>query len=116
MPMTYPTRRFPRIRSENAILVKKLGPEDHEGFAKTRTLSPGGCSFVNSQSMGEGSVIELLMHVHGQVIRAVGRVIYESAQEDGTFEIGVEFGSLGTEDRAILERLFGSEGTVLSHG
>ncbi len=82
-------RRFPRIQSENAVFVKKLGCESEEGFAKTRSLGPGGCMFVNPEPLGVGSVIEILIHAAEHVIQAVGRVVYEKENGSGGHEIGL---------------------------
>ena len=109
-------RRFPRIRSENAVFVKKLGAESEEGFAKTRSLGPGGCMFVNPEPLGVGSIVEILIHTSTRVLQAVGRVIYEKKSGDAAYEIGVEFGSIPLEDQKLLNALFGEDGTVLSNG
>lgn len=109
-------RRFPRIQSENAVFVKKLGCESEEGFAKTRSLGPGGCMFVNPEPLGVGSVIEILIHAAEHVIQAVGRVVYEKENGSGGHEIGLEFGAISLEDQRLLLELFGAQGTVLSNG
>lgn len=109
-------RRFPRIRSENAVFVKKLGSESEEGFAKAHSLGPGGCMFVNPDPLGVGSVIEILIHTDEHVIQALGRVVYEKERAETGYEVGVEFGAISLEDQKRLLELFGTQGTVLSNG
>jgi hypothetical protein len=109
-------RRFPRVKSENPLLVKKLGPEAFEGFARTRTLGLGGCGFINPESYGVEAPLELLINVGGRMVSVVGRVAYENDRLDGSKEIGVEFLSIAPEDRKVIEDLFQSRGTVLSEG
>jgi hypothetical protein len=109
-------RRFPRVRSENPLLVKKLGPEALEGFARTRTMGLGGCGFINPESYGVEAPLELLINVAGRMVSVVGRVAYENPRPDGSKEIGVEFLSIAPEDRKVIEDLFQSRGTVLSEG
>ncbi|MHB8763357.1 MAG: PilZ domain-containing protein, partial [Deferrisomatales bacterium] len=84
-------RRFPRVPSENALLVHKLGPDAVEGFARTRVVGLGGCMFVSDEPLGVGAHLELLISVHGQVARALGQVVYELPAEGGCLEVGVEF-------------------------
>jgi len=99
-------RRFPRVPSENAVLVKKLGSESREDFAKTRVIGLGGCMFVSDALLGVGSPIEILISVKGQVAKVRARVVWEQPADGGRFEIGVEFVAIGAADRVILEKLF----------
>ncbi len=99
-------RRFPRISSEHAVLVTRLGPEALERFARTRVVGLGGCMFVADSAYGVGSAIEILISVKGQVAKARGRVVWESPAPDGKLEIGVEFLAIEDADRRILEQLF----------
>lgn len=100
-------RRFPRIPTECAVLVSPLGPENHEALAKTRVLGGGGCMFVHQAPVGVGHHVELLISVHGRVIRARSRVVYERPHPSGGMEIGVEFTELGDDDRKVIEALLG---------
>lgn len=99
-------RRFPRIPAEHAVLVKRLGPGETEVLAKTRVVGLGGCMFLNDEPLGEGTAIELLMSVRGQVIKTTARVVYELEVEDGEVEVGVEFLFISDRDRQTLESLF----------
>jgi len=99
-------RRFPRVPAEYAVLVKHLGLEAEEAFAKTRVLGLGGCMFVRDEALGEGAAIELLISIRGQVIKTTARVVYESAHPSGGVEIGCEFLFVSDKDRQILEGVF----------
>jgi c-di-GMP-binding flagellar brake protein YcgR len=109
-------RRFPRIRSEHLILVKKVGVEALEEVTKTEMISPGGCLIVSEESIPEGTLIELTLAVVDKLAKAVGKVLYEIPQEDGTYHIGVEFTSISPADKEAIESLFGVQGTVIAGG
>lgn len=98
-------RRFPRIPSENALLVKKLGPEATEGFAKTQVVGLGGCMFLSDESLGVGSYLDILISVRGHVVKSQARVVYENPKGD-EMEVGVEFVRISPHDREIIEGLF----------
>jgi hypothetical protein len=96
-------RRFPRVPTENALLVKKMGEEGSELLAKTRTVSCGGCMFVYHESVGVGTAVELLISLPARVIKAQGRVVWETVTAPGHVEVGVEFLHIAPEDRRALE-------------
>jgi len=100
-----PQRRFPRIPSENAILVKKVGDEASESLAKTRVVGGGGCMFTHESSLGVGSTIELLISLPRRVLKARARVVYENAAKPHGMEVGVEFVAVSAEDRHLLDAL-----------
>jgi PilZ domain len=97
-------RRYPRVPSENAVLVRKIGVEGVEEFAKTKSMGANGCGFLADEPLGEGSYIELLISVTYKVINTRARVVYE-IPADGRWEIGVEFVRLDEEDREIVDTL-----------
>jgi c-di-GMP-binding flagellar brake protein YcgR len=99
-------RRYPRIPSENTVLVRKLGPDEVEGFTKTRTVGLGGCMFLSDRTFGEGSYVDLLIAVRHTVIKALAKVVYEHTGRDGAIEIGVEFVQISETDRRLLEVLW----------
>lgn len=101
-------RRFPRIGSENAVLVKKIAPDRAEGFVKTRVVGLGGCMFVTDELLGVGALVELLIAVSGRIVKASGRVVYEIPKESQTIEVGIEFLELEDSDRKVIEGLFSS--------
>ncbi len=100
-------RKFPRIPSENAVLVRKLGPEAVEGFAKTRVVGLGGCMFVSDEPVGVDSYLDILISVRGRVVKAQGKVVYERPTRGQEFEVGVEFVGITPHDREIIEGLIG---------
>ena len=99
-------RRFPRIRSDSPVLLKKAGPAEMEQFARTRSLGLGGCQILNEEALGDGTVVELLVSSRGRVFEAFSRIVYEHPRPDSGFEIGVEFISLSPADKKTLETLF----------
>jgi hypothetical protein len=98
-------RRFPRIPSENALLVKKLGDEESESLAKTRVMGGGGCMFTHEASLGVGSTVELLISLPQRVLKARARVVYELPTKPSGVEVGVEFLGVDAEDRHALDAL-----------
>ncbi len=101
-------RRFPRVPAENALLVKKIGEEDSELLAKTKSVSCGGCMFVHHEHVGVGTAVELFISLPGRVIKAQGRVVWESDAASGGVEVGVEFLRISPEDRRALEAALGT--------
>ena len=102
-------RRFPRLPAEHAVLVKKLGADETEEFAKTRTVGLGGCMVIGDSPLGLGAGVELLISVRGGVIRAQGRVVYEIPKGENNVQIGVEFLRMATADLKLLQNLFEGE-------
>ncbi len=98
------SRRFPRVPSRNAVLVKETSDGD-EAFVPTRTLSLGGCSFLSREPIDAGEILELLISVEQRVVQARARVVYSRQAEDQRYEVGVEFGELDPGDREILNGL-----------
>lgn len=101
-------RRYPRIPSQNSVLVKRLGDDSLEGFTRTRMVGLGGCMFVSDQSMGVGSFLDLLISVKGSVAKALSKVVYERQFSGNEFEVGVEFVLISDVDRRLLEVLWSS--------
>ncbi len=98
-------RRFPRISSQHAVLVKKLGPKAVEEITRTKVVGLGGCMFVSDESVGVGAAVELLMAVRGEALRALSRVVWERSRESGGWEIGVEFLEISDAHRELIREL-----------
>jgi hypothetical protein len=98
-------RRFPRVPVEIAVLVELLGDQIGDQIARTQDLSAGGCLFTCPSSFPPGSVVQLLINVKGEVIEAVGRVVY-STPNDAAYDLGVEFVFIRDADRSRIEGLF----------
>jgi hypothetical protein len=109
-------RRFPRVHSENLVLVKKSGDQPVEGLGKTEQLGLGGCKFLHQEPLGVGSIVELTLSIRGKLINTKGRVAYEVPHEGAFTEVGVEFLQLTDDDRAALVDIFGTVGTVFADG
>ncbi len=104
--MTAEQRRFPRIPSENTVLVKKTGDGAEEGFAKTKVMGLGGCSFVTDTALAPEERVEVYIAVSGKVVIALGRVAWTAPRPDGQLEVGIEFQEITEEDRRVVETLF----------
>ena len=99
-------RRFPRIRSHNAVLVTKADA-NVEDLAATSSIGRGGCGFISQESFGVGAPVRLLISIHHQVVRATGRVAYEMPHPDG-YDIGVEFVEIDPRELELIQELFES--------
>lgn len=109
-------RRFPRIRSEYLILVKKVGESAFDGVTKTQVISPGGCLIISGEPLPEGTAIELTLAVKDRLAKALGISLYQIPQADGTYQVGVEFTHISPEDKSAIEALFGADGTIIAQG
>ncbi len=104
--MTAEQRRFPRIPSENTVLVKRAGEGAEEGFAKTTVMGLGGCSFVTDTALDPEERVEVYIAVSGKVVVALGRVVWTAPRLDGRLDVGIEFQEITEEDRRVVEALF----------
>jgi hypothetical protein len=102
-------RRFPRIPSVSTVLVRRVGDDASEALSKTHSLGAGGCMFVHSARLGVGGVVDLTVTVHGQVLKARGRVVWEDERGPGWVEVGVEFIEVAPEDRPALYKLLAED-------
>ncbi|HKI00801.1 MAG TPA: PilZ domain-containing protein [Thermoanaerobaculia bacterium] len=98
-------RRFPRVPAEHAVMVRLLGVQAFEEFARTRVLGPGGCMFVSEESLGYGSLMELSIALRGRVVKTDSRVVYEIQRSPTEHQVGVEFLRISPGDRAFIESL-----------
>ena len=100
-------RRFPRVPSENVVLLQKLEPGADEELAKTGTVGLGGCSIVSRTPLEVGSLVALMISVSGRVVKTEGRVVYELEEAARRYQAGVEFLRLLPSDRDLLATLLG---------
>ena len=98
-------RRFPRVPSENVVLLQKLERGAEEELAKTGVVGLGGCMIVTKTPVGVGSLVSLMISVTGQVIKTEARVVYELKQGPREFHAGLEFLRLLPSDRELLAKL-----------
>lgn len=101
-------RRFPRIASQHAVLVKRLGGRDLEEIAPTTSMGIGGCGFLADEAPADGDLLEVLISVRHEVIKVRARVVYIVSVADGRHEVGVEFVSLDENDRERIQQLLES--------
>ncbi len=99
-------RRFPRLASHHSVLVKELEPQAIEEFGRAVSIARGGCCFLAAESLGVGALLELLIAVDHETVRAKGRVVYERQHDDGQTEVGVEFLNLDDASAAKIDSLF----------
>lgn len=99
-------RRFPRIRSENPVLVRKLDDENVGAFGSTQVLGLGGCVFESDEVFDAGTLLRMSISVSGRALYIVARVAYATAHGSRA-EIGVEFLDADAEDLAIIQDLVG---------
>jgi len=107
-----PKRRFPRARVDRPALVRLVDPEPdqypQEDFAKARILGAGGCMVESSFPLGYGALTDVLIALHGRVVRADARVVWETERGPGRHEVGVEFLRISRDDRAHIETVVSS--------
>jgi hypothetical protein len=101
-------RRFPRVPSDNTVLVAQVDGAAVDRFARTRSVGLGGCGFQYPEPLAAGAIVELMIAVRPEAIKTLARVVYLLPMSDGSgFEVGVEFLALAPEHRRTLERLLG---------
>jgi hypothetical protein len=103
-------RRFPRLRVEQPLLIEVLEERGTQGFSRTRSLGEGGCSFKSSHDIGYLSLMKVAISLSGYVVIADGRAVYQLPQQDGGYEVGVEFLRVSNEDRLHIRQLVLSGG------
>ena len=97
-------RAFPRIHAEHSALIKRLHQDGapFEALARTKVLGLGGCLLLADESLGSGSLLEVLIAFDGRVVRTDARVVYEIPRSDSRLEVGVQFLRLDPTDRALI--------------
>jgi hypothetical protein len=95
-------RRFPRVASENAILVKRKRDRGPGEVLSTRVIGLGGCMFVHEGPLGVGVSLELSILVGLRLANLNARVVYQNPQRDSIYQIGVEFIDPSPKDLDIL--------------
>lgn len=102
-------RRFPRIESENAVLVRRKRDRGPGQVLTTRVVGLGGCMFVHDGPLGVGVGLELSILIGLKLAKLAGRVVYQDPQRDSTYHIGVEFVDPSPKDLDILHELLCSQ-------
>ena len=101
-------RKFPRISTDNVVLVTTVGDADAEQLARTRNVSLGGCQVMVDRHLHRGTLVQILVRVGDQVVDALGRVVYELRKGEAV-EAGIEFLYLSEPDRRRLESVLASD-------
>jgi hypothetical protein len=98
-------RRFARLRVDQPLFVEVLEERGAQGFSRTRTIAEGGCSFKSPHDIGYLSLMKISISLSGHVVIADGRAVYQLPQNDGGYEVGVEFLRVSSEDRLHIRQL-----------
>ncbi len=94
-------RRFPRLSTDNVVLVTTVGDLEAEQLARVSNVSLGGCQVVVERTLPRGTVVQVLVRVGGEVVDALGRVVYQ-LKRGGRVEAGIEFFYLSENDQRRL--------------
>lgn len=103
-------RRYPRIRSENPVLVTKLNPADLVGFAKLEDLGLGGCTFRHKEFFGAGTPVEVVISGGDRLVKAYGHVVRERRIPGEGVEVAVQFSDISPAGLEAMAGLFETEG------
>jgi hypothetical protein len=98
-------RRYQRLKVDQPLFVEVLEERGSQGFSRTRTIGEGGCSFNSPQGIGYLSLLKLSIALEGKVVTADGRAVYQVSKDDGSYEVGVEFLRVSSEDRLHIRQL-----------
>ena len=100
-----PTRRqYPRVPTENVVLIHRIGPAEQKEMATARQIGLGGLMISSVESLGVDAYLRLAITIDNEVVEATGRVVWEKLAEDGSFDVGVAFVSI---DSAHSETIMG---------
>jgi len=94
-------RRFPRIKSANPVTLT-IASDKPSLPALSVELSEGGCLVRAKSPSGEGRIVLVNILLDGQTLRAIGKVLYEYPDADGTVLTGIAFVSLFQEELGLL--------------
>ncbi|MCG6949419.1 MAG: PilZ domain-containing protein [Acidobacteria bacterium] len=90
-----PTRRqFPRVPSEDVVMIHRLGPAEEEEQTTARQIGLGGLMISSVESLGVDSYLRLKLTIEAEEVEATGRVVWEKPAEDGSFDVGIAFISI----------------------
>ena len=101
------TRRFPRVPSQQPVLVKLRRATDPGEVNHLVTVSLGGCMFLFDRPLRPNAPLELAILVGRRIAHAGARVVYQSRRRDGLYETGAEFTETAPRDLEVLGLLIG---------
>ncbi len=92
--LTNSRRKYPRISSENVVMIHRIGPAEQAEMATARQIGLGGLMVSSVESLGVDSYLRLTITIDHEVVEATGRVVWEKPGADGAFDVGVAFVSI----------------------
>lgn len=96
-------RRYERIPVERPVYVTTPAEVSSVGRAYSHDLSEGGCLLVGRDFFGKGRVLILdIFLASSQPARAIGKIIHEFRNLNGTVSSGVEFQYMGDDHRGMI--------------
>lgn len=98
-------RRFPRVTSEQAVLVRRNRERGPGTVFTTRVVGLGGCMYAHEGPLGIGTSLELSILVGLRLAKLNARVVYQNPQKDGVYHVGVEFVEPSPRDLDIIQGL-----------
>ena len=106
--MTHPGRErresYRATREIYASFVLK-GRKKGEGLFFSRTLSPGGLSFLRRLPLPKGTALEMSLYLPNllEPLKTAGDVVHSTPERDGQgFRIGVSFRTMGEIGRSEI--------------
>ncbi len=87
-------RQYPRIPSENVVMIHRIGPVEQAEMATARQIGLGGLMISSVEPLGVDSFLRLTITIEHEVVEATGRVVWEKPGADGTYDVGVAFISI----------------------
>ena len=108
--LTPARRQYPRIPSENVVMIHRIGPAEQAEMATARQIGLGGLMISSVESLGVDSYLRLTITIDHEVVDATGRVVWEKPRAQGTFDVGVAFVSIDSaHSDAILAQMAQAE-------
>ncbi len=99
-------RQYPRIPSENVVMIHRIGPAEQQEMTTARQIGLGGLMISSVESLGVDSYLRLTITIDNEVVEATGRVVWEKPGEDGGYDVGVAFISIDSaHSDAILVQM-----------
>lgn len=86
-------RKYIRINSLNLsyVLVDGEGEADRQTMGRTLDVSEAGIRLETHLAVEEGSHLTLSIGLEDELVDIEGRVIHSGENDDGNFELGIEF-------------------------
>ena len=107
--MTHPAaERRANSRSANEVYTTfALEKKAEEGLFFSRTLSPGGVSFISRILIPQGTALELSLYLPNlfEPLKTGGKIVHATPERDGQgFQIGISFEKMGEIGRSEIRQ------------